>query len=113
MASSKEDTPPPPYPITTYLSPPAKIKCPNSKCGKDLYYYSPTKINDVRIPVVLSCASCNLIFPPPTELPTNATSKLSVAQTHYETLGIEKTATADEISRAYRKKSLQCHPDRT
>lgn len=30
----------------------------------------------------------------------------------YEVLEIEKTATADEIKKAYRKKSLKCHPDK-
>jgi hypothetical protein len=107
--TTKEDT----SPIPTYLSPPTKVKCPNSKCSRDLYYYPPTRINDVKTPVILSCASCNHTFPPPTDLPTEALSKLSITQTHYETLGVEKNATIDEISRAYRKKSLQCHPDRT
>lgn len=32
--------------------------------------------------------------------------------THYETLGISKTASDDEIKKAYRTLSLKCHPDR-
>ena len=34
------------------------------------------------------------------------------AQNYYEILGVKRTASADEIQRAYRKLAMQYHPDR-
>ena len=100
-------------PISTYLSLPTKIVCPNSTCGKDLYYYPPTQINDVKTPILLSCASCKHTFATTdAELPKEEISSVSIKETHYDVLGLDKNATVEDISRAYRKKSLQCHPDR-
>lgn len=103
-------------PLPTYLSPPTKSKCPS--CNIELYLFPVTTINDVKTSVQYTCASCKHCFSPVESIRTDESvsekmSNLSVSVTLYDILGVERIATPEDIARAYRKKSLQCHPDRT
>jgi len=87
---------------------------PKPKVRQGPLLLSPSQVNNVRDPLLLCCACCSHRFP--TSALDSATDKvaaLSINGTHYEVLGVERGASADEIARAYRKKSLLCHPDRS
>jgi hypothetical protein len=101
-------------PLPTYTALPTKIKCANPRCARDLFYYPPTAVNNVHAPILLACTVCAYTFPTTSlDAATEALAALSLKRTHYDVLGVERSATPDEIARAYRKKSLSCHPDRT
>ena len=54
-------------------------------------------------------------LPPPQALPQAPTQTITNAKTlpdYYGILGVEKTATWDELRRAYRKLALKWHPDK-
>ena len=44
--------------------------------------------------------------------PEKACSDILSCKDYYDVLGVSKSATGDEIKKAYRKKSLKVHPDK-
>lgn len=46
------------------------------------------------------------------KMPTPVTASTTVPRTHYEILGVTPQAQGAEIKEAYRKRALQCHPDK-
>ena len=53
--------------------------------------------------------------PPPRphrKRPSAPAKPIAPKEWHYEVLGVSKSASEDEIKRAYRKRILKCHPDK-
>eukprot|EP00435_Cladocopium_sp_Y103_P028177 s1255_g7.t1 len=63
-----------------------------------------------------SCASCQVMRTAAShttrDLPAMSLQAAASERTHYDELGITRSATADELRRAYRRLALQLHPDK-